>query len=287
MSLRNFCFTLNNYAVQDFDTLRSSPLFSYVIIGREISSSGTPHLQGYAELKKRTRFNTLKSHLPHGIHVERRKGTAQQASDYCKKDGDYEEVGLMKQPGKRNDLEILREAIRAGKNELELFEISDAMFRYPRSVLRYKKLIQESNRPKLTLELRPWQQNLMDILMQDPNPRTIHWYWDPIGATGKTTFSRFLVRNHDAFYTNGGKHSDIACAYDNQSIVVFDFTRSQADRVPYSIMEALKNGMLFSGKYESFTKVFSIPHVVAFANFEPDREQLSKDRWNVIKLLSI
>lgn len=287
MALRNFCFTLNNYDPEDFDSLLSSDLFSYVIVGREIAASGTPHLQGYAELKKRTRFSTLKKCLPHGIHVERRKGTAQQAADYCRKDGDYKEAGVMKQPGKRNDLKILRDAIKEGKSDLELFEISDACFRYPRAVKMYKKLVQESKRPKLNLELRPWQQTLLNILMEEPHPRTIHWYWDPIGATGKTTFSRYLVRNYGAFYTNGGKHADIACAYNLEKIVVFDFTRSQAERVPYCIMEAFKNGMVFSGKYESGTKIFAVPHVVCFANFEPERQKLSLDRWNVVKLLNL
>lgn len=287
MNFRNICFTLNNYDEEDFKSLLSSRLFSYVILGREIASTGTPHIQGYAELKKRTRFGTLKKHLPHGIHVERRKGTAQQAADYCRKDGNFEEAGVMKQPGKRNDLEILRKAIKEGKSELELFEISDAVFRYPHAVKRYSQLIQDSKRPKMLLELRPWQQTLLDILSKDPHPRKIHWYWDPIGATGKTTFSRYLVRNYNAFYTNGGKHADIACAYNYQKIIVFDFTRSQAERVPYCIMEAFKNGLVFAGKYESTTKIFSVPHVVCFANFEPEKFKLSLDRWNVVKLLNL
>lgn len=287
MSYRNICFTVNNYDEKDFDTILSNPAFSYVIVAREVASTGTRHLQGYCELKKRTRFNSARKLFPHGTHLEARKGTSQQAADYCRKDGDYKEAGVLKNPGKRNDLNILREAIKEGKSDLELYDISDAAFRYPRAVKHYKQLVAASKRQKLNLELRPWQQTLLTTLLLTPHPRTIHWYWDPSGATGKTTFSRYLVSNYDAFYTNGGKHADIACAYDMQKIVVFDFTRSQADRVPYSVMEAFKNGMLFSGKYESTTKIFDVPHVLCFANFEPERSQLSLDRWNIVKLLSL
>jgi len=51
---RNFVFTLNNYSEEEHETLLKCDSFKYIIIGREIGDSGTPHLQGYAELKKKT-----------------------------------------------------------------------------------------------------------------------------------------------------------------------------------------------------------------------------------------
>ena len=52
----------------------------------------------------------------------------------------------------------------------------------------------------------------------------------------------------------------------------------------YSLAEDLKNGRVVSTKYDSKTIFFPIPHVIFFANFEPDFTKWSADRYNVIRL---
>lgn len=92
-----WCFTLNNYDEGDINQLRnlmdSGTLVSYVVFGREVGENGTPHLQGYVEFK--TRWDLVRctrSFLPRA-HFEQRRGTPQEAADYCKKDGDWEQSG--------------------------------------------------------------------------------------------------------------------------------------------------------------------------------------------------
>lgn len=88
---RRICFTKNNYTEEDIEQLLNSDRFSYIIFGKEIGESGTPHLQGYAEFTKVTKFGGIGKLFK--MHVEGTKGTALQAIEYCKKDGDYVEKG--------------------------------------------------------------------------------------------------------------------------------------------------------------------------------------------------
>lgn len=62
-------------------------------------------------------------------------------------------------------------------------------------------------------------------------------------------------------------------------IIIMDIPRTLEGKIHLGTVEALKNGMLYSGKYEGGLCMFAHPHVVAFANFEPDKEDLSLDRW--------
>jgi hypothetical protein len=46
-------------------------------------------------------------------------------------------------------------------------------------------------------------------------------------------------------------------------------------------LEELKNGYVFSPKYESKNKSFPTPHVVVLMNETPDRSKLSADRYSI------
>lgn len=90
-----WCFTLNNYIEEDVEVLKKIP-HTYIIIGKELGEDKkTPHLQGYVELKSRARLQKMKKYHAR-VHWEQRFGTGKQASDYCKKDGDYIELGEIK-----------------------------------------------------------------------------------------------------------------------------------------------------------------------------------------------
>ena len=95
--------------------------------------------------------------------------------------------------------------------------------------------------------------------------------------------SGYLQTHHNAFIVSGGKVADIAHVYNEEPIVIFDLPRTMADHCDhiYSMIEKFKDGCIFSVKYESRTKVFDVPHVIVFANFEPDLSKLSNDRCQV------
>lgn len=100
---RRWCFTLNNYAETDLPEILQWDT-KYIVVGSEVSASETPHLQGFVIFKKNYRLSGVRKLLP-TAHWEIAKGSSIQASDYCKKTGDYKETGILTQQGKRTDLE--------------------------------------------------------------------------------------------------------------------------------------------------------------------------------------
>lgn len=142
---KQWCFTLNNFGVDDVLFLRSEGRslehLSYLIFGRETGEEGTRHLQGYVAFTNRKRLSTVKKLLPRA-HWEKTKGTAKEASEYCKKDRDFEEFGeLPRGQGNRSDLDTIRRKIESGMDEKELAsEHFNQWVQYRRSFVEYRRL---------------------------------------------------------------------------------------------------------------------------------------------------
>ena len=91
--VRNYVFTLNNPTIDDeFEAYNFAEESSvrYIVVGKEVGESGTPHLQGYIVfVNPRARPDFFGGRA----HWEAAKGTPLEASEYCKKDGDFFESG--------------------------------------------------------------------------------------------------------------------------------------------------------------------------------------------------
>lgn len=131
--------------------------------------------------------------------------------------------------------------------------------------------------------LRPWQKQVdRYVKFKTQDDRQIFWIVDPEGNGGKSYLAKYLRLYWGAFSINGDnlKTKDFAFAYQGESIVVFDFPRcTEANDINYSILEALKNGSIFSAKYESKVLDFKKVTVICMSNIEPNYLKLSPDRW--------
>lgn len=112
---RNWVFTINNYTEENYTEVLELDC-KYLIVGKEIGKlKKTPHLQGYIEFKDAKSFKKMKKLLPRAW-LGARKGTAEQASDYCRKDKNYFEKGTMSKQGERKDLMVIKEKILNGES---------------------------------------------------------------------------------------------------------------------------------------------------------------------------
>lgn len=291
MQTRHWCFTLNNWTADHDDFLKElGPEVSYLVYGYETGANGTPHLQGYIQFPRVKRFNEAQSLLPEGAHIEAKRGTPLQASDYCKKDGLYQEFGQLPSSGTVPQFEAFSSWVRShhgdtGRRPSE----REIAIEYPSLYVRYRQ-----NLLSLVGHLVPhaqlergeqyeWQRELEEIILSEPDDRTVLFYVDPAGGNGKTWFQRrFLTRFPDRTQIlSSGKRDDIAHAIDEtKDVFFFNIPRGSMENLQYSVLEQLKDRMVFSPKYCSKTKIFERqPHVVVFCNEHPDMEKMTPDRY--------
>jgi len=88
---RSWAFTLNNYTDEELEACKAWEC-KHLVFGKEVSSTGTPHLQGnvvFSTLKSLAQLKKLngRAHWTQTIALEA-------SIEYCEKDGDVFEKGL-------------------------------------------------------------------------------------------------------------------------------------------------------------------------------------------------
>lgn len=245
----HWCFTWNNYTKDDIVMLENTlkPICEKYVFQEETGEQGTIHLQGYIHLKTKWRMSALKK-ISTKIHWEKCIKKIQEAIEYCQK-----------------------EKTRTGNTFR--FNIAGP----PKPV----KVIQV---------LREWQTQCLALLEEDDD-RKIFWIWDEKGNVGKTAFAKYLYLSRDIMYLTGGKGSDILHVATEAlklkpscDTFLFDLPRSLEGCLSYNALEQIKNGFWTSTKYEGGTVCINNPKVMVFANWKPDEEMLSKDRWEIFEI---
>ena len=129
---RAWCFTLNN----PVEALDLEGKCKYAVYQTESGENETTHYQGYIEFQNQKRMQTVKNIIGGNPHVEIRKGTREQARDYCMKEDSRIsppiEFGTWTVPGQRTDLEAIAK-------EVKKRPISEVADEYPGVFIRYHR----------------------------------------------------------------------------------------------------------------------------------------------------
>lgn len=107
-TFRHICFTLNNPPSDNIDFSQSTYV-RYAVWQLETASTGTPYHQGYVEFTRPTSMKAMKDIVGKGAHLEKRRGTRDEARAYCKKEdtrtrGPWEFGNWISGSGARTDL---------------------------------------------------------------------------------------------------------------------------------------------------------------------------------------
>lgn len=255
---RTFSYTLNNWTETDLENIKylEGQCKEARCQEERGEESGTIHLQGYFWFKNPKRWETLRNQLP-GAHIEIAKNIFA-LRNYCKKQ-ETATGGLVR-------------------------EINPE--REKKSFIILKK------DPMEGLEPYPWKQEVLDIISGEPDSRTVHWYWEGTGNIGKTTLIKWLLYNNYKVLTCGGRAADakyLIYKYIDQhksapDVFIFSFTRSRENFISYEAIEEIKDGLFVNTKYECEMVAYDPGHVFCFANFPPQEESLSLDRWHIVNI---
>lgn len=300
MTSRRVCFTINNPTIEEIvllDVHLDSDLVTYAVYGHELSSTGTPHLQGFAIYSAPTRLRSLSRDHFQRAHLEPARGTSQQARDYCKKDGDFREFGVFPDGGgRRNDLAAIIEWADEFQSRTGAAARSpDVAIAQPVAYIRYPRLVRAlfHRQPAVEFdrgERRRWQHELEHALTNvEPDDRTVKFYVDEEGAKGKSWFCRYMLATYPqrVQLLGVGRVADITYAIDiTKSIFLFNIPRQTMEHLQYRVLEMLKDRVIFVTKYQSETRIIRHKvHVVVFSNEYPDMNKMSVDRYDVVNNL--
>lgn len=245
IQLLKLCFTYNNYKNEDIEILERSFIefkkIQKFVFQEEIApTTGTPHLQGSVWFKTKTRWEELK--LPFGNKM---RWSSMRNEDACIK---YCQKAETSKPGS-----------------------TPHVFGFPKPL-------------KLITPDKLWQIKILDIIKSEPDDRKVFWFWSEKGGVGKSQFCKYLLATSNCVFIDEGKKADIMYSImeanmDDCNVVLFDIPRDNGNKISYKSIESIKNGVVYSPKYESKHKLFNSPHVICFANCLPEIEKMSDDRW--------
>lgn len=248
IQLYRWFFTFNNYEETDITHLKIlfNKLCKKYIFQEEVGSCGTKHLQGSISLKKKARLVEMKK-IDDRIHWEETKNEKAANKYACKEET-------------RNGRVFTHEKKKAFIRTKSKFD-----------------------------DIKP-REEIISIIEKEPDNRTINWIWSDEGGVGKTSTCAYIEHNYDGVCIVNGKGADIKNQVINfleensLDVLIINVPRCNENHVSYAAIEEIKDGLIYSGKYEGGFANIEHPHVIVISNFYPETYKLSEDRWNIIEL---
>jgi len=247
MQSRRWCFTINNPGgTEEVTALVSAS--SYLIYGAEVSpSSGTPHFQGYCFLNKKTALAGMRKLHPRA-HFEAAKGTHQQASDYCKKEGHFLEFGTFPEEPAVTGRKFWQEFISSAK-------AGTAEETHPQQSVQYHCYVDKA------IRANPPKVETVNEDLKELN----FWYFGPSGCgkskTARTQFPDYFDKAINKWW-DGYRHQTavILDDLDKSHACLGHYIKRWADRYPFQAEVKGSHGY-FRPRHIVVTSQYSIDQI--------------------------
>lgn len=260
---RGWCVTVNNYTDDDIHRFRdfhdSTAGCKYLIIGKEIGKSGTPHLQIYLYVENPRFGNVLRQACGAKGNWEAARGTPAQNQTYCSKGyqlpgqdkvTDFMEYGELPKQGKRNDLATLVERVCTDGATMDTLIAGgeyDVLATYCRNEKSITKLVGRCQ-GKRDASVTP----------------TVHWIWGQTG-TGKSRWAYENFPNAYRVSTDGNGWWD---GYAGEKVVVMDDYRANA--FSYSMLLKILDRYPMQVKQKGSMAELLATHFIITSNQTPE-----------------
>lgn len=244
-----WCFTWNNYPDGWLEILETKfqAICKRWTFQKELSRSGTKHIQGAIGLKKKARWTEFK--LPKTIHWEAMHNR-DTAFDYCKKADTRDGVEFWEYP--------------VAKKEKRQLKTLTKLLPWQETVA--KMCMEEPDDREVN-----W---IFDPIGNCGKTEFTKWMLAKQNCLANTGGNvNDIARMIAGAIESGFEINEI-------TTFIFNLVRTQ-EHVNYKAIESIKDGLISSGKYESCTLLFNRPHMWIFSNKLPNFEALSGDRWRV------
>ncbi len=252
MTQRHWCYTLNNPTLTPEGLLKildEDPRVRYAIFQEEKGDNETPHYQGYVELSNSQRLAAMRKMIP-GAHWESRRGTRDQARDYCRKEdsrinGPWECGEFPSKQGARADL------LDAVTTAQENWSIAQVALEHPVTFVKYNRGLSAyifNARPARSIA----------------NPPSVHLYFGPTG-TGKTRKAYeenpdLFRKAPDSFWFDG---------YHGQSTLLLDDYSGAASKMSLNYMLQLLDRYPIDVQVKGGYAKMTARHIVLTTNLHP------------------
>nr|WAE43271.1 MAG: replication associated protein [Cressdnaviricota sp.] len=133
-----------------------------------------------------------------------------------------------------------------------------------------------------------YQVKVFKLLTSPKQERKVHWFYETVGNLGKTYTGKWCSQEHGSLVVDCfGGTANLATIIQNAlqggwkaESLIFDFPRRAQQHEISEGMECCCNGRVTVTKYSSKVITFKPPRLIVFANFPPQWDSMSADRWD-------
>jgi len=250
---------------------------SYMVYQKERGESGTEHYQIYVEFHNKLALSTVKKFFHSSVHVEERRGTAKQASDYCKKPDsrieEGKEFGELSRQGDRVDLKALTDKILAKETTVDNIMVETPMtyHQYGRTLEKVEDIMQRKRkRTEMTEGIWYYGETGVGkshVMFEDYDEGT-HYLWKPT----------------DKGWWDGYKGQETVLINDFRGEMPYNELLQLVDKWPYKVSRRGREPMSFISKKVIITSSLHPADIYKQQVLKKDKLGQLLRRFDVIEL---